>query len=142
MGTKPAMTQPTLDTAHIVVRSFRSQTLVLVQQARAARYYHWSADRTKALRLSHAEALGAADAASREYGAECAVLAADGTVTVTASVRMQKTPADPLPAALVYLRELLQFGFLDSLDDALVDTCGVFELTAADADTLKAAYLK
>lgn len=69
-GTKPA---------HVVVRDFRGQRLYLAQLY-TGRGGRWLADESKALKLPAEEALMACEAASRDWGAKCAVLDTSGTL--------------------------------------------------------------
>lgn len=79
-GTKPS----------IIVRSFRGQQLFLVG-VHSGRGYHWSADRSEALVMDYYDALDIARRATREYGAECAVLDKDGVLTQPAKMVPQKS---------------------------------------------------
>lgn len=75
-GTKPALVVGQF----IVVRSFRGAQLVLKSYTPAGNSFHWTSKRDEAMVLTQAEALTIADRASREYGAQCAALDADGTL--------------------------------------------------------------
>lgn len=87
-GTKPTMTATlaTLTAAqgtHIIVREFRGAQLVLVEyDGRTG--YRWTnaiGGHDKAAKYPQSLALHIAEKASREYGARCATLGADGTLT-------------------------------------------------------------
>lgn len=77
------------DGSHIVVREFRGAQLVLIAYDGRGGFL-WrnvmlTDDKHKPLRMPHGFALRIADKASREYGAKCATLSADGTLTQPAS---------------------------------------------------------
>jgi len=79
----------TRTSGHVISRGFRGATLYLVTMSRATKYWHWSADRTAALRFeTHAAALAAADRAAREYGAACAVVDPAGNIAEPAAARV------------------------------------------------------
>jgi hypothetical protein len=86
-GTKPTIGQymATADGSHIIVREFRGSQLALVEYD-GRNGFVWRnvmliTDKAPALRYPHGIALRIADKASREYGARCATLAHDGTLT-------------------------------------------------------------
>jgi hypothetical protein len=102
-GTKP--TKATIaqhmmsagDGSHIIVREFRGAQLALVSYDGRGGFLWRNVmlidDKAPALRMPHAFALRLADKASREYGAKCATLSADGTLTQPARA---VTPSDRL----------------------------------------------
>lgn len=79
IGTKP---QPA-ERAHLVVREFRGQRLYLQDFARTNSTYRWTANVSKAQRMSLPTAIDASDRASREFGARCSTIDAQGNMAQT-----------------------------------------------------------
>lgn len=73
-------------TDSIIVRSFRNTRLYLTDTSQAARFYRWASDRAKAVAFATSIALGICERASREYGADCAVQDATGTMAKPSNV--------------------------------------------------------
>jgi hypothetical protein len=73
-GTKPT---------NIVTREFRGARLYLQSNNRAARYWSWTADKAKAMRLFMNDALDSSERAAREWGAKCAVIDAQGNLAAS-----------------------------------------------------------
>lgn len=141
-GTQPTIAQRlnTNDGSHIIVRAFRGQQLVLVDYDGHSGF-RWTADRDKAAKYPHSIALRIADKAAREYGAKCATLAADGTLTQPESAR--ETDAAPrlkIQLALAAVRDLMRTGHHDSLDDAITDVRMAHKLSASEARAVRGFY--
>jgi hypothetical protein len=73
-------------TDSIIVRSFSGSQLYLTDISQAARFYRWSSDRTKAVAFESSIAWNIYERASREYGADCAIQDATGTMAKPSSV--------------------------------------------------------
>ena len=83
--------KPPITNLHIVTRDFRGSRLYLQTRHRGARYWRWTDDERTALPLDQAAALDASETASREYGAKCAVLNANGTFSKRAGQDSHRT---------------------------------------------------
>ena len=73
-----------MNNQHIVTRDFRGIRLYLQDFARSTSAWRWVSDQRKAQRMTLAAALDASERASREWGAHCAVMDAQGTLAQSA----------------------------------------------------------
>lgn len=67
-------------TTHIVTRAFRGNQLFL-SAVHAGAGFHWVADRSAAMRVSHTDAMALVAKAARHWGADCAALDAIGQLS-------------------------------------------------------------